>query len=118
MIQIGGATGRIVPYDLIDSPLAFENILGAGAVTVFDQSRDVIDIVYRTMEFLTEESCGKCTPCRQGTEVMLEILERFYRGEGAMKDIQVLKDLSGVMALSSWCGLGQAAPFAVTESLH
>ena len=69
-------------------------------------------------EFLAEESCGKCTPCRQGTEVMLEILDRFYRGEGSMKDIQVLKDLAGVMVLSSLCGLGQAAPFAVTDSLQ
>ena len=117
MIQIGGATGRIVPYDMIDSPLAFENVLGAGAVTVFDKSRDVIDIVYQTMEFLAEESCGKCTPCRQGTEVMVEILERFKDGEGLKRDIKNLQDLSDVMMLSSLCGLGQAAPFAVTDSL-
>ena len=118
MIQIGGATGRIIPYEMIDTPLAFETILGAGAVIVCDESRDVIDIVYRTMEFLTEESCGKCTPCRQGTEVMVEILERFYRGEGLKKDIKNLEDLSGAMELSSLCGLGQAAPNAVTDSLH
>ncbi len=118
MIQVGGATGRIMPYELIDTPLAFETILGAGAVTVFDESRDVIDIVYRTMEFLTEESCGKCTPCRQGTEVMLEILERLYRGEGSGRDIRNLEDLSRTMMLSSLCGLGQAAPNAVTDSLQ
>jgi NADH:ubiquinone oxidoreductase subunit F (NADH-binding) len=117
LMQIGGATGRIIPYDMIDTPLAFENILGAGAVTVFDKSRDVIDIVYRTMEFLVEESCGKCTPCRQGTEVMLEILERFSQGEGLIKDIKALEALSETMALSSLCGLGQAAPFAVTDTL-
>jgi len=118
MIQVGGATGRIIPYGMIDTPLAFETILGAGAVTVFDESRDVIDIVYRTMEFLTEESCGKCTPCRQGTEVMVEILERLYRGEGLKKDIKDLEDLSSAMVLSSLCGLGQAAPNAVTDSLQ
>jgi len=118
MIQVGGATGRIIPYGMINTPLAFENILGAGAVIVFDNSRDVIDIVYRTMEFLAEESCGKCTPCRQGTEVMVEILEKFYRGEGVRKDIKVLESLSDVMMLSSLCGLGQAAPFAVTDSLQ
>jgi len=82
MIQVGGAAGRILPYELMDTPLAFENVLGAGAVTVFDESRDVIDIVHRTMEFLADESCGKCTPCRQGTEVMVETLERFRRGKG------------------------------------
>ncbi len=117
MVQIGGATGRIVPHAMINTPLAFEAILGAGAVTVFDKSRDVIDIVYRNMEFLTEESCGKCTPCRQGTEVMLEILERFRHHEGLKKDIKALEDLSQAMVLSSLCGLGQAAPFAVTDSL-
>ncbi len=118
MIQIGGATGRIIPYEMIDTTLAFETILGAGAVTVFDESRDVIDIVYRTMEFLAEESCGKCTPCRQGTEVMVEILERFYRGEGLKGDIPALGKLADTMMLSSLCGLGQAAPFAVTDSLQ
>jgi len=118
MIQVGGATGRIIPYVMIDTPLAFETILGAGAVTVFDESRDVIDIVYRTMEFLAEESCGKCTPCRQGTEVMLEIMERFCHGEGAEKDIKDLEDLSRAMMLSSLCGLGQAAPNAVMDTLQ
>jgi NADH:ubiquinone oxidoreductase subunit F (NADH-binding) len=117
LVQIGGATGRIIPHDMMDTPLSFENILGAGAVTVFDKTRDVIDIVHRTMEFLAEESCGKCTPCRQGTEVMVEILERFCRSEGAQKDIKVLEDLAETMMLSSLCGLGQAAPFAVLDTL-
>jgi len=118
MVQIGGATGRILPYQMVDTLLAFETVLGAGAVIVFDESRDVVDIVYRTMEFLAEESCGKCTPCRQGTEVMVEILERFYHGEGLKKEIKDLEDLSNVVILSSLCGLGQAAPNAVIDSLQ
>ena len=118
MVQIGGATGRIVPYQMIDTPLAFENILGAGAVVVFHESRDIIDIVYRTMEFLAEESCGKCTPCREGTEVMLEILRRFACGEGSEKDMGLLEELSSAMMLASMCGLGQAAPIPVMDSLH
>jgi NADH:ubiquinone oxidoreductase subunit F (NADH-binding) len=117
LIQIGGATGRIIPYELVDTPLAFENILGAGAVTVFNKKRDVLDIVYRTMEFLAEESCGKCTPCRQGTEAMVEILQRFCQGEGSERDIKVMETLSETMMLSSLCGLGQAVPFAVTDTL-
>jgi len=118
MIQIGGATGRVLPYAMIDTPLAFETVLGAGAVIVFDESRDVIDIVYRTMEFLTEECCGKCTPGRQGTEVMLEILDRFHHGEGAKREIKDMEDLSSVMMLSSLCGLGQAAPNVVMDTLQ
>jgi NADH:ubiquinone oxidoreductase subunit F (NADH-binding) len=117
LIQIGGATGRIIPYELVDTPLAFESILGAGAVTVFNKKRDVLDIVFRTMEFLAEESCGKCTPCRQGIEAMVEILQRFCEGEGSERDIKVMETLSETMMLSSLCGLGQAAPFAVTDTL-
>lgn len=117
LIQIGGATGRIIPYELIDTTLTFESILGAGAVIVFNKKRDVLDIVYRTMEFLAEESCGKCTPCRQGTEVMVEILQKFCKGEGEERDIKILESLSETMMLSSLCGLGQAAPFAVVDTL-
>jgi len=103
---------------MIDTPLAFENILGEGAVIVFDESRDIIDIVYRTMEFLAEECCGKCTPCREGTEAMVGILERFSRGEARENDIGLLEELSPTMMLASMCGLGQAAPIPVIDSLQ
>jgi NADH:ubiquinone oxidoreductase subunit F (NADH-binding) len=116
-VQVGGATGRIIPYGMLDSPLSFETILGAGAVTVFDKSRDMIDIIHRTMEFLAEESCGKCAPCREGTEAMAGILERFSKGEGLKKDITVLGELADTMMLASMCGLGQAAPIPVMDSL-
>ncbi len=118
MIQVGGATGRIIPCEMIDTPLDFENILGAGAITVFDKRRDIIDILHRNMEFLAEESCGKCTPCREGTEVMTEILERVSQGEGTEKDIRDLQELGSAMMLSSLCGLGQAAPNPVMDSLQ
>jgi len=70
------------------------------------------------MEFLAEESCGKCTPCREGTEVMVEILGRLVQGEGVQEDIEVLEELSKVMKLSSLCGLGQAAPIPVLDTLQ
>lgn len=117
MVQVGGATGGIIPYAKIDTLLAFETILGSGAVTVFDKSRDVLDFVFRTVEFLAEESCGKCTPCREGSEVMLEILERLASGDGQQEDIQTLEELSNVMAISSLCGLGQAAGAPVLDTL-
>jgi NADH:ubiquinone oxidoreductase subunit F (NADH-binding) len=118
MIQIGGACGRVIPAGMIDSPLSYESILGSGAVTVFNQTRDVIDVMCRNMEFLAEESCGKCTPCRDGTEAMLEILGRLARGEGAGEDIGVLEDLSRVMSLSALCGLGQSAGTPVMDTLN
>jgi len=116
-VQVGGATGRIIPGDMLDTPLSFETILGAGAVTVFNKSRDIIDIVYRTMEFLAGESCGKCAPCREGTEAMVSILGKFVRGEGLERDITVLGEIADAMAAASLCGLGQAAPVPVMDSL-
>ena len=117
MVQVGGASGRVIPYHLIDTPLAFEGVLGAGAIIVFNESRDVIDIVRRTMEFFAEESCGKCTPCREGTQVMLEILTRFCQGQGSKQDIENLESLASAMMLTSLCGLGQAAPNSVVDTL-
>jgi len=117
-VQIGGATGRIIPYTMIDAPLSFESVLGAGAVTVFGENRDIVAIVAKTMEFLAEESCGKCAPCREGTEVMAEALERFLGGEGSDSDIKALEELAQTMMLSSLCGLGQAAPIPLVDSLE
>jgi NADH:ubiquinone oxidoreductase subunit F (NADH-binding) len=117
MVQVGGSTGRVIPSEMINTPLAYETVLGSGAVMVFDESRDVIDFVYRTMEFLNEESCGKCTPCREGTEVMVEVLGRLAKGEGVEEDIGVLEELSSVMTLSSMCGLGQTAAIPVMDTL-
>ncbi|MDP7525850.1 MAG: NADH-ubiquinone oxidoreductase-F iron-sulfur binding region domain-containing protein [Dehalococcoidales bacterium] len=118
LVQIGGATGRIVPAANLDTLLSFETVLGAGAVTVFDESRDVLDIVHRTAEFLAEESCGKCSPCREGTLAMAGILERLSGGEGRERDISVLGELSNAMMLASLCGLGQAAPNPVMDTLE
>lgn len=117
MVQIGGATGGVVPGSMIETPLSYETVLGSGAIMVFNSTRDVIDFVYRTMEFLSEESCGECTPCREGTEVMVEILERLAKGEGVTDDVKALEDLSGLMMASSLCGLGQAAPVPVLDTL-
>ena len=117
MVQVGGSTGRIIPGDMLSTPLAYETILGSGAVMVFNESRDVVDFVYRTMEFLNEESCGKCTPCREGTEVMVEVLGRLVNGEGVEEDIPVLEELGQVMKLSALCGLGQTAPVPVLDTL-
>ncbi|MGD0486359.1 MAG: NADH-ubiquinone oxidoreductase-F iron-sulfur binding region domain-containing protein [Syntrophorhabdales bacterium] len=117
MVQIGGATGGIVPSSMVETPLSYETVLGSGAITVLDTTRDVIDFVYRTMEFLNEESCGLCTPCREGTEVMMEIFTRLVHGEGVAEDISTLERLSRLMMQSSLCGLGQAAPIPVLDTL-
>jgi NADH:ubiquinone oxidoreductase subunit F (NADH-binding) len=117
MVQVGGASGRIIPADMIDTPLSYESVLGSGAVTVFNRSRDVIDVTLRNMEFMADESCGRCTPCRDGSEAMIEVLGRLARGEGASEDIGALEDLSKVMMISALCGLGQSAPLPVLDGL-
>ncbi len=117
-VQIGGATGNIIPGYMIDTPLSHETFLGSGAVMVFNSTRDIIDIVYNDIRFLNEESCGKCTPCREGTEVMLEIYGRLREGDGRERDISTLEELARMMAAASLCGLGQAAAVPVLDSLR
>jgi NADH:ubiquinone oxidoreductase subunit F (NADH-binding) len=116
-VQVGGASGRILPGSMLDTPLAFEHVLGSGAVIVFNRSRDMLDLMFRNIEFFAQESCGKCTPCREGTEVLLEIFGRLVNGEGREDDLQALEELSQAMMAASMCGLGQAAPIPVMDSL-
>jgi len=116
-VQVGGSTGAVIPFGMFQRPLCYETVLGSGAVMVFDATRDVVDFVYRTLEFLNEESCGKCTPCREGTEVMVEILERLVNGDGVAEDIDILQNLSDTMIRASLCGLGQTAPIPVLDTL-
>ncbi|MFO7558559.1 MAG: NADH-ubiquinone oxidoreductase-F iron-sulfur binding region domain-containing protein [Desulfobacterales bacterium] len=116
-VQIGGATGNILPQDRIDTPLSHETVLGSGAVVVLNSTRSIIEVVHNDIVFLHEESCGKCTPCRDGLEAMIEIYDRLVSGEGVKEDIRVLEELSQVMSLGSLCGLGQAAPVPVVDSL-
>ncbi|MGD0229554.1 MAG: NADH-ubiquinone oxidoreductase-F iron-sulfur binding region domain-containing protein [Syntrophorhabdales bacterium] len=117
MVQIGGATGGIIPASMVETPLSYETVIGSGAVMVMSSTRDVIDFVRRTMEFLNEESCGECTPCREGTEAMMEILSRLAEGDGVPEDVINLEKLSRLMMQSSLCGLGQAAPIPVLDTL-
>jgi len=117
MVQIGGATGGVVPVSMTEIPLSYETAMGSGAIMVLNSTRDIIDFVYRTLLFLNEESCGKCTPCREGTEVMVEIFERLVTGDGIAEDVDILETLSRVMMDSSLCGLGQAAPVPVLDTL-
>jgi NADH:ubiquinone oxidoreductase subunit F (NADH-binding) len=117
-VQIGGAAGRLIPGSMLNTPLSYETVLGSGAVTAIDQTRDIIDVANQTIQFFAGESCGKCVPCREGTEVMVEILGRMVTGDGVVEDIKTLEDLSEVMMLSSLCGLGQSAPITVLDSLE
>lgn len=124
MVQLGGASGPVIPRSMLDiridySELAEKDLaLGSGAVIVMDERVRVLDIVRRIGEFFLHESCGKCTPCREGTIQMLILLDRFIAGKATQQDLALLGTLTDTMSLASICGLGQAAPTAVRSAMR
>ncbi len=122
--MLGGQSGNLInagqinlPMD-IDSCAAAEAVLGTGTIMVFDDFRDVIGIVENIMSFFIRESCGKCTPCREGNIRIYEIIQRIRNGEGRMDDLGLLEDLAETMEFASLCGLGKNSSIAVITSLH
>ncbi|SHG83406.1 NADH dehydrogenase subunit F [Thermosyntropha lipolytica DSM 11003] len=123
-VQIGGTSGAFIPEELLDTPVAFDNMaaigatLGSGAVFVLDETRDIVDVVTRIAKFFEHESCGKCAPCREGTARMYEIMSKINSGKGTTKDIETISRLGRVMSCSCLCGLGQAAPAPVLTTIQ
>jgi NADH-quinone oxidoreductase subunit F len=116
-VQVGGASGRILPHNRLDTPLAYESVLGSGAVVVFSHRRDMIEVNHHNIQFFSHESCGKCTPCREGIEVLSEIFSRLVNGEGREEDLPALQNLASAMMNGSLCGLGQSVPIPILDSL-
>jgi NADH:ubiquinone oxidoreductase subunit F (NADH-binding) len=116
-IQLGGASGRIIAGNDLDRSLCFEDVLGSGAVIVLDNSRSIVHAIYDTMSFFMEESCGKCTPCREGNYVITELLKKILKGRGCERDLLTLREISTAMMDTSFCGLGIAAPRGLLDSL-
>ncbi|MCD6221907.1 NADH-quinone oxidoreductase subunit NuoF [bacterium] len=94
------------------------SMLGAGAVIVFNEDVDILEICLNILEFFYEESCGFCVPCRQGTKKAKIMLENIINGEGSLKDLEKLKQLKEVMFLTSNCGLGQSALCALVSAIE
>lgn len=122
-IQTGGPSGGCIPEEFLDTPVDFESlgklgsIMGSGGMVVMDESNCMVDIARFFLDFTVEESCGKCTPCREGTKRMLEILERITEGKGEEGDIEKLESLSETISSASLCGLGQTAANPVITTL-
>lgn len=123
-VLFGGAAGSFATPDHLDVKLTFEDLriagltLGSGVITVFDQSRDLRDILVRLGKFFEHESCGKCYPCQMGTKRQLEILERIAAGVIIDGDLDRLRDVGWTMTDSSLCGLGQTAASAVLSAIN
>ena len=115
--------GGCIPADMIDLQVDYESLtaagsmMGSGGMIVMDEDTCMVDIARFFMEFIQEESCGKCTPCRVGTHSMLEILTRICNGEGKSEDLDELDRLCKVTRSHSLCGLGQGAPNPVVSTL-
>lgn len=122
-VQIGGPSGGCIPASLLDLPVDYESlqregaIMGSGGMVVVDETTCMVDFARFFMAFCARESCGKCTPCREGTTRMLEILTRICDGNGTMADLDRLERLAQNVKVTSLCGLGQSAPNPVLSSL-
>jgi len=123
-VQLGGPSGGCIPADLLDTLTDYEAItstgaiMGSGGMVVMDEDTCMVDIARFFMEFCQEESCGKCTPCREGTKRMLELLTKLTEGRGELEDIATLEELAEMVKDSSLCGLGQTAPNPVLSTLR
>jgi len=122
--QIGGPSGGCIPAAHLDTPIDYESltslgaIMGSGGLVVADEDTCMVDLARYFMNFVQEESCGKCTPCRLGTKAMLDTLTRITQGRGEEGDIGYLAELADAVKTSSLCGLGQTAPNPVLTTLR
>ena len=122
-VQTGGPSGGCIPASLFDTPMDYEHltavgsIMGSGGVVVMDETTSMVDTARFFIGFTNEESCGKCVPCREGLKHMLMILDKILSGKATQSDLDLLKELSGIIKKTSLCGLGQTAPNPVLTTL-
>ena len=123
-VQTGGPSGGCIPSSLIDSPIDFESLqqagsmMGSGGMIVMDEDTCVVDISKFFIQFTNDESCGKCVSCRDGSEALLEVLNRISDGEGRDGDVEFLEELAETVKDASMCGLGQTLPNPVLSTLR
>ena len=122
-VQTGGPAGGCLPETYLDTPVDYESLtaagsmMGSGGMIVIDEDSCMVDMARFFLDFTQDESCGKCTPCREGTKRMLEILQRITQGKGEEGDIEKLLRLGDTIKRTSLCGLGQASPNPVLSTI-
>ena len=123
-LAVGGPSSGVFPPSMLDTPIAPGQLheagvmLGAGGVVVLDDRATIPAVVRSLAAYNAEESCGKCTPCREGTPRMVDALDRLIGGKGTSEDIEELRQLAAVVGAASLCGLGQAAGGPITSAMH
>ncbi|AET66353.1 NADH:ubiquinone oxidoreductase, NADH-binding (51 kD) subunit [Desulfosporosinus orientis DSM 765] len=122
-VQIGGPSGGCLPEDMLDLAVDYDTLtqagamVGSGGLVIMDETTCMVDIARYFLNFSKKESCGKCTPCREGTTRMYEILDRITKGEGKEEDLDTLENLANTIKETSLCGLGQFAPSPILATL-
>jgi NADH:ubiquinone oxidoreductase subunit F (NADH-binding)/(2Fe-2S) ferredoxin len=122
-VQLGGPSGGCIPEHLLDTPVTYEDIVatgaivGSGGMVVMDDNTCMVGTARFFLEFTADESCGKCTPCRVGTKILLDMLTDITEGNGKEGDIETLQDLAKDILTTSLCGLGQTAPNPVLTTI-
>ena len=122
-IQTGGPSGGCITAEYLDTPIDYDSLrilgsmMGSGGMIVLDEDNCMVDVARFYLDFIKDESCGKCTPCRIGTKRMLEILEKITAGKGTLEDLDKLEILGNQIKTASLCGLGQTAPNPVLSTL-
>ncbi len=123
-VQIGGPSGGCIPREYLNTPITYESlpelgaIMGSGGLIVMNEDTCMVDLARYFLEFIAEESCGKCTPCRVGTRIMLDLVTRICEGRGTFEDLERLETLAPYVRQASLCGLGQTAPNPVLSTLR
>lgn len=123
-VQTGGPSGGCIPAELLDLPIDFDSLtqagsmMGSGGLIVMDDHTCMVEVARYYVNFLAAESCGKCTPCREGIRAQLEILTDICSGKGKIEDLQLLEEISFTMQEASLCALGRTAPNPVLSTLH
>ncbi|MCX5998046.1 MAG: 4Fe-4S binding protein, partial [Chloroflexi bacterium] len=123
-VQTGGPSGGCIPESLIDLPVDFDRLtevgsmMGSGGMIVMDENTCMVDVARYFIKFLTEESCGKCVPCREGLDRMLDILTDISEGRGRDDDVALLHELGDVIKEASLCALGGTAPNPVLSTIR
>jgi NADP-reducing hydrogenase subunit HndC len=123
-VHFGGPMGGCIPESLIDTPLDFDELaklgapIGAGSMLVLDEDADIVDVTRNFLQYLSDESCGKCVPCREGIRQMLKILTNIRDGNGKEGDIELLEEISEVTGAASLCALGKTAADPLLSTLR
>ena len=123
-VQTGGPSGGCIPASLLDLPIDYErlaevgSIMGSGGMIVMDEETCMVDVARYFLEFLRDESCGKCTACREGVDVMYQIVANICQGKGKSEDIALLEELGEAVRVGSMCALGGTAPNPVLSTLQ